>query len=244
MSEVALHSSPRECRPALRRSPGGRRVACRTGSWRREPQAEHLADYLDVHDRLLRIARRIAGNQADAADIVQDAWLRWHRTDRGEVRDAPAFLSRLTARLAINAIQTAHVRHRTSVGLWPMEQPGRDDDPAVIVERADEFRAAMLLLVQRLTPRERSAYVLRQAFGYPHRQIGEALGLTESNTRQLLRRAQARLTVEGGRPASRADQARLMDAFLDVARSGDPGALAEHARTSTPVARTRRCGDG
>ena len=98
---------------------------------------------------------------------MQDAWLRWTRTDRSSVRNAPAFLCRTTTLLAINATQTAHVRHQSATGLSPAERADPGDGPATIVERAEEVRAAMLLLVERLTPREQSAYVLREAFAYP-----------------------------------------------------------------------------
>jgi RNA polymerase sigma factor (sigma-70 family) len=184
---------------------------------------------MDVRDRLLRIARRIVGGESDAEDVVQDAWLRWHLTDRSAVRNVPGFLCRTTARLSINAIQTAHVRHQSSAGRWPVDRPDLADDPAVLSARTDDLRAAVRLLVERLTPRERSAYVLREAFGYPHREIGDVLGLTEANARQLIRRARVRIRVEHGRTASPVDQLRLLGAFLEVARTGDPGALGELA---------------
>src|SRR5690349_18328304 len=119
-------------------------------------------EFLDVRDRMLRIARRITAGRTDADDVVQDAWLRWNRTDRETVRDVPAFLCHTTANLAINAIQTAHVRHRSPMTL--AERPG-GVDPATVVERADETRAVLRLLDERLTPRERKAFVMREAYG-------------------------------------------------------------------------------
>jgi RNA polymerase sigma-70 factor (ECF subfamily) len=121
--------------------------------------------------------------------------------DRSVIDNVPGFLCRTTARLSINAIQTAYARHQSSTGLWPVERPDLADDPAVQSARAEEFRHAVRLLVERLTPRERSAYVLREAFDYPHRQIGELLGLTEANARQLIRRARARVAADHGRAA-------------------------------------------
>jgi RNA polymerase sigma factor (sigma-70 family) len=190
----------------------------------------NLTEFLDVRDRLIRTARRIVGHETDAEDIVQDAWLRWSQTDRGVVRNPPAFLTRTTTLLAINAIQTAHVRPRGLVAAGSLDRPDRGDDPSVTVERAEELRAAVRLLVERLTARERCAYVLREAFGYPHRRIGELLGLTEANTRQLIRRARTRLRVDQGRTASPAELLALLGAFLEVARTGDPAALADTAR--------------
>ncbi|WP_127505628.1 sigma-70 family RNA polymerase sigma factor [Actinoplanes solisilvae] len=190
----------------------------------------HLDDFLEVRDRLLHTARRIVGGESDAEDVVQDAWLRWDHTDRTVIRNVPAFLTSTTTRLSINAIQTAYVRHRGSPGEWPVERADRGADPAEQLERTEELRAALLVLVERLTPRECAAFVLREAFGYPHRQIGEALGLTETNTRQLVRRARTRLNEGRGKPAASNDRVRLLAAFLVVSRTGDPAALALLAR--------------
>jgi RNA polymerase sigma factor (sigma-70 family) len=197
---------------------------------RTSPDPEHLSAFLDVRDRLLRIAQRVIGRETGADDVVQDAWLRWDRTDRSTVRNVPAFLCRTTTLLAINATQTAQARHRSTTGQWPAESPDPSDGPATVVERAEEVRAAMLLLVERLTPREQCAYVLREAFAYPHRQIGDVLGMTEVNARQLTRRARVRLSAGRSRPASPAEQLRLLGAFLEVARTGNPAALADLAR--------------
>ncbi|BCJ61794.1 sigma-70 family RNA polymerase sigma factor [Micromonospora endophytica] len=198
---------------------------------------DHLADFLDVRDRLLRIARRIVGDRSDAEDVVQDAWLRWHRTDRTAVRNVPAFLCRTTTLLSINATRTAHVRHRNPADSWSVEPVDPGDDPATVVERTEELRAAIRLLVERVTPRERCAYLLREAFGYPHRQIGELLGLTEANARQLTRRARARLAGDRGAPASPVEQLRLLAAFAEVTRTGDPAALvrAVNAPSGGPI---------
>jgi RNA polymerase sigma-70 factor (ECF subfamily) len=178
------------------------------------------------------VAQRVIGHETGAEDIVQDAWLRWDRTDRSAVRNVPAFLCRTTTLLAINATQTAQMRHQSSAGPWAMDRPDPADDPATVAERAEEVRAAMLLLVQRLTPRERSAYVLREAFAYPHRQIAEVLGMTEVNVRQLIRRARVRLSADSDRQASPVEQLQLLGAFLEVASTGDPAALADLARDS------------
>jgi RNA polymerase sigma factor (sigma-70 family) len=190
----------------------------------------HLDDFLELRDRLLHTARRIVGGESEAEDVVQDAWLRWDHTDRSVVRNVPAFLTSTTTRLSINAIQTAYVRHRSSPGEWPVERPDRGSDPAVQIERTEDLRAALVVLAERLTPRECAAFVLREAFGFPHRQIGEALGLTEANTRQLVRRARTRLADGRAKPTPSADQLRLLAAFLEVNRTGDPAALAALAR--------------
>ncbi|NMO51626.1 RNA polymerase subunit sigma-24 [Actinoplanes sp. TBRC 11911] len=188
-----------------------------------------LTDFLAVRDRLLRIAAHIVGGASEAEDVVQDAWLRWNRTDRSVVRDAPAFLSLTTARLSVGVVQSARVRHRDAAEL-PTDRPEPDADPAIAVERGDGLRHAVVRLVQRLSPRERAAYVLREAFGYSHREIGDLLGLTESNARQLVRRARVRVDADAIRPASSAAEGRLLGAFLQLASTGNPRALAEVAQ--------------
>jgi RNA polymerase sigma factor (sigma-70 family) len=221
---IAMATAPQHDRYASgrRRQPGPRSNT--------PPDPEHLSEFLDVRDRLLRIAQRVIGRETGADDVVQDAWLRWNRTDRSTVSNVPAFLCRTTTLLAINAIQTAHVRHRSATGQWPTERPDPGDGPATVVERAEEVRAAMLLLVERLTPREQCAYVLREAFAYPHRQIGDMLGMTEVNARQLIRRARVRLGAGHRRQPSPAEQLRLLGAFLEVASTGNPAPLADLAR--------------
>ncbi|XVV16409.1 sigma factor-like helix-turn-helix DNA-binding protein [Actinoplanes sp. CA-131856] len=182
-----------------------------------------LHEFLGVRDRLLRIARGIAG--PDAEDVVQDAWLRWDGTDRSVVRDAPAFLSRTTTRLSLTRTTTAYARHQSPVGLWPSERGGSDDDPAALVVEADELRGAMALLLSRLGPRERVAYLLREAFALPYRQIAGLLGVTEAHARQLTRRARTRLGTPGDGRVSPAEQRTLLTAFTEVSRTGDPAPL-------------------
>jgi len=188
-----------------------------------------LTDFLAARNVLLRIARRIV-TAADAEDIVQDTWLRWHGTDRTVVHNPPAFLSRTTTRLSLTMTQTAYARYQTSAGLLPgdLAQPGAD--PAELAENADQLSTAMAMLVARLDPRERVAYLLREAFGLPYRDIGELLGITEPHARQLLRRARARLAAGPDRPVPAAEQRHLVAEFLDAARNGDPAALTGLAR--------------
>lgn len=224
MSEAVLEFSGPARHSARRRQPNRRSNP--------PPDPEHLSDFLDVRDRLLRIAKRVIGRETGADDIVQDAWLRWDRTDRGIVRNPAAFLCRTTTLLAINATQTAHARHQGATGLSPAERPDPGDGPAAVVERAEEVRAAMMLLVERLTPRERCAYVLREAFAYPYREIGDVLGVTEANARQSIRRSRVRLASGHARQASPAEQLSLLRAFLEVSRTGNPAALAGLARES------------
>ncbi|MEU8817195.1 sigma factor-like helix-turn-helix DNA-binding protein [Actinoplanes sp. NPDC048796] len=191
-----------------------------------------LHEFLGVRDRLLRIARGIAG--PDAEDVVQDAWLRWNGTDRTVVRDAPAFLSRTTTRLSLTRTTTAYARHQSPVGLWPAERAHTGDDPAALVVEADQLRGALALLLSRLGPRERVAYLLREAFALPYRQIAGLLGVTEAHARQLIRRARTRLETSGDSRVSPVDHHDLLAAFREVARTGDPAPLVSHSMRTAP----------
>jgi RNA polymerase sigma-70 factor (ECF subfamily) len=182
--------------------------------------------FLSVRNLLLGIAHKIVRGAADPEDVVQEAWLRWNHTDRDVVRDETAYLCRITVRLALTTVQSAHVRHRSPHEL-PIDQPDADADPALTVEDMERLREATHLMVRRLTPREQAAYVLRESFGYPYPDIGELVGCTEATARQLIRRARLRLRGKPSRSPSADEQRRLLAAFAEAARSGDAHALAE-----------------
>jgi RNA polymerase sigma-70 factor (ECF subfamily) len=165
------------------------------------------------------------GSVAEAEDVVQDVWTRWQSTDRGVVRDPQAFLATTTTRLAINVLQSARTRHETYIGPWLPEPVDTSADPALGAERGEALELAVLLLLERLSPTERAAYVLREAFNYPYKEIAEVLRVEEANARQLVTRA--RQHVADGRQArvSNAEQRRLLDAFMAAAQSGDVAEL-------------------
>src|SRR4051794_4291663 len=165
------------------------------------------------------------GSAAEAEDIVQDVWLRWQAADRSVVLDPPAFLATTATRLAINVAQSARSRHETYIGPWLPEPVDTSTDPQLGAERGEALEFAVLLLLEKLSPTERAAYVLREAFDYPYRQIADILQLEEANTRQLVNRARQHIT--GGRraPVSSTEQRRLLDAFIAAAQKGDLAAL-------------------
>lgn len=131
------------------------------------------AVFVSARPRLFGIAYRILGTVSEAEDVVQEVWLRWHGTDRSVVIDPLAFLAATTTRLAINHAQSARRRHETSVGPWLPEAVDTSVDLETWAERGEAVELAVLLLLEKLTPMERAAYILREAFGYPYRQISE-----------------------------------------------------------------------
>ena len=180
-----------------------------------------LSAFLRARPRLFGIAYRMLGSAAEAEDIVQDVWVRWQTTDRSPVRNPLAFLVAATTRLAINVLHSARARRETCAGSWLPEPVDTTTDPGLRAERGEALKFAVLLLLEKLSPTERAAYVLREAFNYPYREIADILRVEEANARQLVTRARGH--VSGGRRASvsPAEQRRLLDAFVAAARTGD-----------------------
>jgi RNA polymerase sigma-70 factor (ECF subfamily) len=179
------------------------------------------ASFQTVRPRLFGIAYRVLGNATEADDVVQDTWIRWQGTDRSEVRDAAAFLAMTTTRLAINVGQSARARREISIGPRSVERVDAEADPSLDAEQREALEAAVRTLLEKLSPTERAAYVLREAFDYPYRQIAAVLALSEVNARQLVTRARRRLAGDHRRPVRPGEQQRLVDAIAAAARTGD-----------------------
>ena len=181
--------------------------------------------FMSLRPRLFGIAYRMLGSAAEAEDLVQEAWLRWQMTDRSQVASPAAFLATATTRMAINALQSARVRRETYIGPWLPEPVDTSADPYLGAERGEALEFAALLLMEKLTPNERAAYVLREAFDYPYAQIADILQLTEPAARQVISRARKHMSGERRTPASAAAQRELLASFITAARSGDLAAL-------------------
>lgn len=186
---------------------------------------EAVAVFREVRPRLFGIAYRMLGSAGEAEDLVQDVWLRWQATDRSVVVNPGAFLSTAITRLAINASQSARARRETYIGPWLPEPVDTSADPYLGAEREDALGFAMLLLLERLSPHERAAYVLREAFDYPYQQIAAILESTEGAVRQLVSRARKHLSDGRRRPAGGEEQRHLLEAFVAAARTGNLAAL-------------------
>ncbi len=178
-----------------------------------------------VRPRLFGIAYRMLGSVEEADDVVQEAWLRWQRTDREPVRDPGAFLATTATRLAINAAQSARARRETYIGPWLPEPVDTSADPTLGAERGEALELAVLMLLEKLSPTERAAYVLREAFDYSYREIGEVLDVEEAHARQLAARGRGRLSGVRRATAAPEEQRRLLAAFLAAAQAGDLPAL-------------------
>ncbi|MFG1806748.1 RNA polymerase sigma factor SigJ [Streptomyces sp. NPDC049040] len=177
---------------------------------------------------LLGLAYRLLGSMWDAEDVVQEAYLRWTRADRGQVREPRAFLVTVVSRLALDQLRSARVTREAYVGPWlPEPVDTAQLGPQDTVELRDTLSYATLHLMEQLTPPERAAFVLREAFEMPYDDIAAIVGGTVANSRQLHHRAATRLAAAHGDRFSPTgeDHARLLTRFLDAARGGDLDAL-------------------
>jgi RNA polymerase sigma-70 factor, ECF subfamily len=175
------------------------------------------------------VAYRMLGSVAEAEDIAQEALLRLTRQD-DPVAEPAAWMTTVVTRLSINVLRSARARREAYVGPWLPEPLVEDPTPgpASRAELADSLSLAVLVLLEQLTPIERAAYLLREAFGYEYAEIAEIIERSEVNSRQLVTRARRHL--EANRPRFDADEAArdaLLERFLAAAEDGDLEALEE-----------------
>ena len=198
------------------------------------------ADTFHTHrPRLLALAYRLLGSRADAEDVVQDAWLRWHQADQSAIVDPLAWLVTATTRLGIDRLRLLRARREHYVGRW-LPEPARieEDDgpagdvadhapgPARAAETAEQVSLAFLAVLERLGTEERAAFLLKEAFDYDYAQIAALLGQGEANCRQMVHRARQRLAAARARFEVSPQRHRvLLEKFMHAARGGDRAAL-------------------
>jgi RNA polymerase sigma-70 factor (ECF subfamily) len=184
----------------------------------------------ELRPRLLRVAYCQLGSLADAEDVVQEAWLRLERTDAGAIEDLGAWLTTVVGRLGLDALGSARVRRESYVGPWLPDplvgQPAPEADPADRVTLDESVSLALLLVLERLSPAERTAFVLHDVFGYAFDEVAQIVGSTPEATRQLASRARRHVAEQRPRrPGTAQEQRRLVEAFTAAAGGGDVGAL-------------------
>src|SRR3954451_12370792 len=188
--------------------------------------------YEELRPLMFSIAYRMLGSAAEAEDIVQEAFLRFHRaTDEGEEVESPrAWLSAVTTRLSIDHLRSARVRREKYVGTWMPEPLLTDSVPDVAqhVEAADSLSLAFMVVLESLSPVERAVFLLREVFGYDYDEVAEVVGKSEDNTRQLAVRARRHLEDRKPRfEASRERREELAERFFAAAQEGDTDGLVE-----------------
>jgi RNA polymerase sigma-70 factor (ECF subfamily) len=175
--------------------------------------------------RLTAIATRILGSEADADDVLQEAWLRLSRTD--DVDDPPAWLTTVVTRLCLDRLRKRRTRSEAEAEAEAFTHPAVVD-PAADALLAERLEGAMQVVVEALAPAERAAFVLHDVFGYPFDEISAVLGRSGTAVRQLASRARRKVQ---GLPepvvaqAARAESRRVVDAFLSAAHGGDLATL-------------------
>jgi len=189
-------------------------------------------EFDELRPSVFAIAYRMLGSVSEAEDVVQEGFLRLHRTREGGERiESPrAYLSTVVSRLSLDHLRSARVRRETYVGEWLPEPlvASVDDDPARKAEMADSLSLAFLVLLESLSPEQRAAYLLHDVFDEPYDRIAEIVGTSEQNARQLATRA--RRNVEERRPrfeTSREQREELATRFFAAAEEGDLQGLEE-----------------
>ena len=189
-----------------------------------------LARQFEHHrGRLRAIARRILGSEAEADDAVQETWLRLSRSDTGDVRNLAAWLTTVVGRICLDLLRSRTARREDplDVRLPDPVVTRLDADPESAAEQADEVTLALLVVLDALGPRERTAFVLHDLFGVPFEQVGQIVGASAATATQLASRARRRVRAAAPPVADRATQRRVLDAFSDAAQRGDFEALLE-----------------
>lgn len=184
---------------------------------------EPAAAFDPLRPKLVRVAYRMLGSVADAEDVVQEAFIRWMAADRSQVREPEAYLRQVVARLALDALKSARRRRETYVGPW-LPEPLVEDVEAEAA--ADDVTLPLMLVLERLSPLERAAFLLHDVFGVAFDEIAETLGRDAAACRQLASRARAHVRQE--RPRFAAPKARGLEiatAFYAASRSGDISGL-------------------
>jgi RNA polymerase sigma-70 factor, ECF subfamily len=177
------------------------------------------ASFEPLRPKLMRVAYRMLGSVADAEDIVQEAFIRWMRADRSEVREPEAFLRRTVTRLCLDQLKSARRQRETYVGPWL-------PDPVVEEEEEEDVTLPLMLALERLSPLERAAFLLHDVFGLGFEEVAATIQRDPATCRQLAVRA--RTHVREARPRFQVEKQRglaLAEAFFAASRSGDMKAL-------------------
>lgn len=192
------------------------------------PPSVDLATFELLRPRLFSIAYRMLGMRSDAEDMVQDAWLRWSERRPEELVSAEAWLVTVITRLSIDRLRSRKLERETYVGWW-LPEPLVDMDeftPETAAEMASEVSVAMLWVMERLSPEERAAYLMRKILDQDYADVANTLGRSEAACRQLVHRAQERIRDRQTRfTVSKKAHRDVLACFVQAAKSADRRAM-------------------
>jgi len=178
--------------------------------------------------RLFGIAYRMLGTHGDAEDILQEAYIKWHQAKTDEIETPEAWLVTVTTRLSIDRLRKASNERETYIGPW-LPEPLADSDapsPEEELELASNLSLAFMVLLERLSPLERAAFLLHDIFDCGYTDIARIVGKTETASRQLIHRARERVRADKPRfEASEKERAKLIRKFSAAAYAGDEKTL-------------------
>lgn len=189
----------------------------------RPPEGNAADQFQPLRPGLVRLAYRMLGSIAEAEDVVQEAYIRWHQTDRTMIREPGAFLSKTVTRLCLDILKSARVKRETYIGPWlpePVLETGDEED------KGEDLSLTLMMALERLSPLERAAFLLHDVFGLGFDEIAATLDRDPAACRQLAARARKNVRAERPRyPIDRREGERMTDAFFAASRSGDLSAL-------------------
>ena len=176
-----------------------------------------------LRGRLFGLAYRMTGSRADAEDLVQEAYLRWHGADHDRIESPEAWLVTTTTRLALDRLRRLKTERDAYVGPWLPEPILASEPPDRNLDLAADLSMAFLTLLERLAPEERAVFLLHQVFDFDHAEVAAIVGKTEAACRKTLQRARERVRAERPRFAvDRELHLELLGRFMQASRSGDP----------------------
>lgn len=174
--------------------------------------------------RLVGIAYRMLGSRADAEDILQDAYVRWLQSDVSELRSPEAWLVTVVTRLSIDRLRIARKERENYIGQWIPEPWVMEHAPSAeqSIELAGDISTAFLMVLERLAPDERAAFLLHEVFDFGYPEIAQMLGKNLDACRQMIHRAKQRVRQDRPRfEVNREAHVRLLEKFINAARTGD-----------------------
>jgi RNA polymerase sigma-70 factor (ECF subfamily) len=178
---------------------------------------------------MFSIAYRMLGSASEAEDVVQEAWLRHHAANDAAIRSPKAFATTVVTRLCLDRLKSARATREEYIGPWLPEPvlTSQIDGPEALVQREESITLAFLVLLERLSPEQRAVFLLKEIFDYRHGDIARVLGMSPEYSRQLLRRAKAKIADAQPRLAGTADARRqIAERFARAFADGDEVSLA------------------